>query len=452
MLLATLCLSVVWPQAVAQTAKATAIDTLLTRLHHQQLFNGAIVVGQKGNILLSKGYGYAHFAKELPFTPDTPADGGSNATTFTAAAMLMLAQQHQLSLLDSVQQYVQYPYTHTSLWNLLTHSTGGLPDYDYYFEKLPADEVLSSLSMLRILNEQKPPLGYAPDTNFSYDTPAFDVASAVVAQVSGMPYLEFLYTHFFTPLQMQHSGGRPSLLEQWKTDRAIGYRYQNGSLQVDDIGDREGFYGGGNLWFSAADLYRWGQSFYYKPLLDASLIRVITSTVAIKSKVSRLSLGGWYEGRSRHAHYYWGSVAGFYSFVYWDTQQQFTIALVSNVSIPQWARPALTNALIDALEGRPIPAIKEPQAEKTDPAQWPMLAGTYDTETAGRVTLYLKDTQPFLQVQTGMEYRLFQVDDKTFYVPGLDWWLSFQDKQNNIFQTLLWRSSHEQSVGKRVVE
>ncbi|RYU94185.1 serine hydrolase domain-containing protein [Emticicia agri] len=431
--------------------KAIAIDTLLNRLNQKNLFNGAVVVGQRDSILLSKGYGYANFSNATAFTPDTPADGGSIAETLTAASVLLLAEQQKLSLLDSVQQYLpEYPYPHTQIWNLLTHSTGGLPDYSYYFGKLTDNRVLTTEEMVSILNQQKPALLYPLYTNFSYDSPGFDVAAAIVARVSGDSYQRFLSTYFFEPLQMQQSYIRPPLLNEWPGERIKGYTYDNDVLELADIGDREGFYGGSNLWFSAHDLYRWGRSFYHQPILSESLISIITSWVTIQGKLSMLRLGAWYQGRNPNAYYYWGSVAGFYSFVYWDAEHQFTIALVSNTNIPQWVRPQLTASLIDLMEGRKEQAITEPQADKVDEKQLKAIAGKYKTDKAGNVEIYLKESLPYLKLQSEMEYRILQVDGRTFYVPGLDTWLSFQKRQGDAFQQILWRTSHSASSGKRV--
>lgn len=430
--------------------KTVAIDTLLSRLNQKNLFNGAIVVGQRDSILLSKGYGYANFSNATPFTADTPADGGSIAETLTATAVLLLAEQQKLSLLDSVRQYIpEYPYPNTKIWNLLTHSAGGLPNYNYYFEKIPATYVLNTKTILTILSEQKPTLQYKPYTNFSYDSPGFDIAAAIVERVSGESYQTFLSTNFFGPLKMNQSFIRPPLLNQWPGERIKGYSYENDALELADIGDREGFYGGSNIWFSAHDLYRWGKSFYHQPILDESLISIITSWVSIQGKLSMLRLGGWYQGRNEHAHYYWGSIAGFYSFVYWDAAQQFTIAFVSNTNIPQWVRPQLTSALIDIMEGRKEQPISEPQAEKV---QMQSIIGKYTVDKVGPIEIFLKDNAPYMRLQNEMEYRILPVDTKTFYVPGLDPWISFQKMQGFQFQSLLWRTSHSQSVGKRVSE
>src|SRR5262245_12565427 len=101
-----------------QDTRANKLEKLLAELYKNHLFNGAIVVGQNGKIIFSNGYGYASFRDSIPFTTLTTADGGSNAKTFTAASILMLAEEGKLKLDDSIQLYLpSYPYRNTTVRN-----------------------------------------------------------------------------------------------------------------------------------------------------------------------------------------------------------------------------------------------------------------------------------------------------------------------------------------------
>src|SRR5688572_7446227 len=94
-----------------QQSKAASIEKMISLLHKERSFNGAIVAGENGKIIYSQGFGFAEFSDSIPFTPLTPSDGGSNAKTFTAAAILLLIEEGKLSLNDPVQKYIaNYPY------------------------------------------------------------------------------------------------------------------------------------------------------------------------------------------------------------------------------------------------------------------------------------------------------------------------------------------------------
>lgn len=438
-------------KATAQKNKADLIEQIISDLYKKHLFNGSIVIGQRDKIVFSKGFGYSNFEESVSFTPYIPSDGGSNAKTLTAAGILLLAEEGKLKLTDPVQYYLpNYPYPNTTVWNLITHSIGGLPDYNYFFEKEPDTVIITTALNLDIISKNKPPLVYLPNTNFYYDNVGFDLAALVVERVSGISYNQFLKERIFGPLKMGSSFVRPGRVVNWNQNRTIGYLYQNDSLALLDIADREGFYGGCNIWFTTNDLYRWGQSFYYHPILSNSLIKKITSPVLINNKLSYVRLGAWYAGKTKNAFYYWGNVAGFYSWVYWDSNKQFTISFMTNTSMPQWVRPQLTSALINIMEGIEYLPITEPQVDSLDRNNLKQIAGIYKIEQLGRVQISVQGSNVILKLNDGMEYRMHLVDKKTFYIPGLDPWISFSSLNEDKFQKIHWNSTILQTTGKRI--
>jgi hypothetical protein len=271
-----------------------------------------------------------------------------------------------------------------------------------------------------------------------------------VERVSGRTYQQFLDSAFFDPLNMTDAFVRPARLNSWPGKRTKGYQYQYDTLQSFDIADREGFYGGSNIWLSATDLYRWGTSFYHKPVLTAAMIKTLTSAVMINGKRSAVRLGAWYCGKNEHAFYYWGNLFGFYSWVYWDKKQQFTIAFVTNTNTPQWLRPQLTSALIDIMEGKPVAKIEKPASEIIEEEQFGKITGRYQIAKYGKVEIYLKVGSPVLCLPSLMEYKMIQVGKDVFYVPGLDPWISFRSLKENKFNELVWSATIFQTVGQRI--
>jgi CubicO group peptidase (beta-lactamase class C family) len=332
---------------------------------------------------------------------------------------------------------------------VITHSIGGLPDYDYFFDRAPDTSIITNSLDLDLIAQNRPALAYSPSTNFYYDNVGFDMGALVIERVTGMSYEEFLRKRFLDPLKMDSTFIRPSRFSNWQNRRTIGYSYQRDSLQLFDIADREGFYGGGNIWFSAHDLYRWGESFYHNQILSQSVIKSITSPAMIGGKLSHLTMGAWYHGKSKNAYYYWGNVAGFYSWVYWDREKQFTIAFTTNTNMPQWVRPLLTSALINIMEDKEYPEIRETESEFVDRSKREQIIGSYEITGVGTAEISIDGTHVNLKVNNGMEYRMYQVDEKTFYVPGYDPWVTFSDLKESKFQRVHWSSTILEADGKR---
>jgi hypothetical protein len=167
------------------------------------------------------------------------------------------------------------------------------------------------------------------------------------------------------------------------------------------------------------------------------------------SVLTFVRLGAWYAGKTKSAFYYWGNVAGFYSWVYWDRKAQFTVAFMTNTAMPQWVRPLLTSALIDIMEGREYSPIKEPVVNLLDQNNLAQIVGTYAVDKLGSVKIFIRNSNPVLKLNDGMEYQMHLVDGKTFYIPGFYPWISFRSLKRDKFQNIYWNSTILQTAGKR---
>src|ERR1700728_2310676 len=66
----------------------------------------AVGVALHGSVVLKSGYGMADLERNVPITPDTIFESGSVAKQFTAAALLLLAQQGKISVDDPMRKYL----------------------------------------------------------------------------------------------------------------------------------------------------------------------------------------------------------------------------------------------------------------------------------------------------------------------------------------------------------
>src|ERR1700735_1261523 len=120
--------------AHAVPANQTAeIDGLMSTLHQQGQFNGAILVAVQGNTIYRKGFGKSNFQTGADFTPETPSNIGSVTKQFTAMSIMMLAERGKLSYDDPASKYIpefsrSANFSQVTLRHLLNH-TSGIPDY-----------------------------------------------------------------------------------------------------------------------------------------------------------------------------------------------------------------------------------------------------------------------------------------------------------------------------------
>jgi CubicO group peptidase (beta-lactamase class C family) len=165
--------------------------------------SASIAVVKDGKVAYVKAYGLARLDPRQPATIDTRYAIDSISKEFTAAAVLILAQQGKLSLDDAAGKYLPDlgPASSVTLRQLLTH-TAGLRDY------WPQDFVPPNMSRpvttdMIIQDWARRALDFQPGTDWQYSNTGFVVAGAIVEKVSGQKLLPFLREHIFAPLKMK---------------------------------------------------------------------------------------------------------------------------------------------------------------------------------------------------------------------------------------------------------
>ena len=117
--------------ASAQDNPAAVADRLFAKWSGAATPGCAVAVAQPGQPVFKRAYGWSDLEKGTPNTPDTVFEAGSVSKQFTAAAILLLAQDGKLSLSDDVRKYLpEVPDygARITLEHLLTH-TSGLRDW-----------------------------------------------------------------------------------------------------------------------------------------------------------------------------------------------------------------------------------------------------------------------------------------------------------------------------------
>ncbi|WP_194892233.1 serine hydrolase domain-containing protein [Catenulispora pinisilvae] len=168
------------------------LDTL-ARVHNVP---GAQLVVDTGAEMVAVHTGTADVATGVPFTADTAVPLGSLTKPFTAALVLLLADDGDLDLDDSVAEYLPEfrDVPAVTVRQLLSH-TGGLPtgpDSDTAARTTPARYLSSVCTAGDLLFE--------PGTDFSYSNAGFVAAGRLVEAVTGMPWYEAMEALFLEPM------------------------------------------------------------------------------------------------------------------------------------------------------------------------------------------------------------------------------------------------------------
>lgn len=226
--------------------------------HHIPAATLAVV--KDGAIFLAKGYGYADREKRVPVDPNkTLFRPGSISKLFTWTAIMQLYERGQLDLDADINQYLKtfkIPATHPqpiTMKHLLTH-TPGFEDGGLGYLFIKTKEQLVPLS--DSLKAHIPWRVRPPGTYSSYSNYGTALAGLIVANISGMPFEEYIEKNIFEPLGMKNSTFREPLPPALAGDMATGYKREAGVYKKGEFEFISNFGPAGALSASATDMAR----------------------------------------------------------------------------------------------------------------------------------------------------------------------------------------------------
>ena len=83
--------------SIAQS-KADKIDAVVKHYADQQLFNGSVLVAEKGNVIYKNAVGLANMEWEIPNTTKTKFRVGSVSKQFTSMLIMQLVNDRKIDL------------------------------------------------------------------------------------------------------------------------------------------------------------------------------------------------------------------------------------------------------------------------------------------------------------------------------------------------------------------
>ena len=125
-IIALACILVLSKFLLAQDSIAQKLDELVTAYAKMGRFNGSVLVVQRGNILLQKGYGIKNADSNSFNDANTIFQIASVTKQFTAAVILKLVEMKKMSLSDKLDKYYKgFPNGDSiTIERLLTHTSG----------------------------------------------------------------------------------------------------------------------------------------------------------------------------------------------------------------------------------------------------------------------------------------------------------------------------------------
>jgi CubicO group peptidase (beta-lactamase class C family) len=265
----------------ADGAKLEAkVDAYVKPYLDMKVFSGAILIARHGKILLSKGYGMANYELDVANTPKTRFHLASVSKTFTAAAIMLLAERGLLSTSDPLTKYIpDYPNgDKITVHHLLVH-TSGIPNVNNFPEYNDWSRFAQTPTSL-IDKFKNRPLNFQPGARYDYSNSNYNVLAFIIEKVSGKSYGDFLRENIFEPLGMNdtaHDGNANLLIKQV----AAGYTPAGfDGFEKTPYLDWTIKTGNGSLYSTVEDLYKWDRALYTEKLLKKGTVdKIFTAHV-----------------------------------------------------------------------------------------------------------------------------------------------------------------------------
>lgn len=249
--------------------KAAILDSIIQQKTERFHFNGSILVGYKGNCIFNQSFGYSDIRNKEPLSTDAVYQLASVSKQFTAMAVMILKERNQLNYDDSVTKYIpDFPYPNITLRMLLNH-TSGLPNYMWLVEHhWKGTTPPNNADIMQMLAEHKLSLYFTPGRRFNYSNTGYVVLAAIVENVSGIKFADFLDQNIFQPLKMKNSFVYSSSEENLKEDYLTGFFYRNRRYRMIPPTVNDGAVGDKGVYSTAEDLYKWDQALYKNTLVS----------------------------------------------------------------------------------------------------------------------------------------------------------------------------------------
>jgi len=346
-----ICAGPLWAQ---DSAALDSIHRFVLFERKRQRIPGLSVAVLRGDrVVLARGYGKANVELGVPASDSTIYQSGSVGKQFTAAAVVMLAEQGRLALDDRITRWLKEGvgvWDGITIRHLLTH-TSGIAEYTdstFDYRKDYTEDQLVRFASSR-------PLDFLPGEHWSYSNTGYLLLGVLIHRVTGRFYGDVLHDLIFAPLGMKST--RIISEADVVPNRSDGYRLVKNRIKNQEwVSPSLNTTADGALYFSVKDLANWAVALNHQRIPSAKVLEKAWTPV-------RLNDGGVYpygygwdlteqRGHPRLGHS--GSWQGFQTAIY--RYPEFDLSVIVLANLAEAAPASIAQAIAGIIE----PAVQPP--------------------------------------------------------------------------------------------
>lgn len=326
-------------------SQSRAIDALVKKtMTSEHIVGATVAVAVRGTVEYEKGFGFADLGTKRPATAETVYPIGSITKQFTAACVLLLSQEHKLSLDDPVSQYVSgLPWGDRVTLRHLLDQESGIVDF-----RAGAVELTTPLSHADVIGRlAKTDLLFAPGSQFAYSNSNYYLLGMVVEKVTGSRYQDVLTSAVTRPLALAstiYNDGRlagrvPS-----------GYVVSGGEARGSKAESPDWAFAAGAIASTARDLVTWDDALRAPGFLDASSLDEMFAPGTLDDGGSTDYAFGWVvaEHNGHRLRWHNGEVTGYHAMNATFPDDRTDVVVLTNTG-GTYAADRLALRIFDAL-------------------------------------------------------------------------------------------------------
>jgi len=295
---------------VSELARADQVDRYVkAQMAGHRIPGVALKIVRDGKVIKTAAYGLANVELNVRTRPEMVFEIGSITKQFTAAGILLLAQEGKLSVDDKISKHLKdtpAAWAEVTIRHLLTH-TSGIKSYT----GLDGFQIWRHLTQSQFIKKiGKEPMEFAPGRSWKYCNTGYNLLGYIIENVSGKNYWDFMSEQVFQPLAMNATTSRlPSLVI---TNRVSGYEQTN-RVWINRDSDLTEIFAAGAIASTVGDLVRWNAALDGERLLTRASKEKMWKPVKLNDGTVKKYGFGWnvdaVEGHKNIGHS--GSTSGF---------------------------------------------------------------------------------------------------------------------------------------------
>lgn len=266
-----------------------------------QIAGAAVAVLRDGQLVFAKGYGRSNVELAAPVTTKTVFRIGSLTKQFTAAGVLLLAEQGKLKIDDKLSLYLpDFPRANeVTLRDLLDHTSG-----IHNFTEGPVIDKISRngatvQELVADIAGQTPLYDFEPGTGWWYSNSNYALLGAVIEKVSGKSWGAFMKSEVFDKLGMADTAADDA--RDVVPGRASGYSLVGGTpgkFHNADFTDMSVPFAAGALRSTVEDMARWNAGLFGGTLLRPESLKEMLAPGRLRNGAEDQTAIAWPGGKA----------------------------------------------------------------------------------------------------------------------------------------------------------